>query len=100
MKISVHISFYLNSINNKKKLIDFNKILNNFSKLSKQTHIFVHTNEKKLNINKKKIKVIYHNLKNVGHIEDVVVDKDYQKLGFVEENRISMWKRQEDDQRH
>ena len=64
MKISVHISFYLNSINNKKKLIDFNKILNNFSKLSKQTHIFVHTNEKKLNINKKKIKVIYHNLKN------------------------------------
>ena len=64
MKISVHIAFFLNEIKNKKKVKDFDKILNNFLSLSKETDLFIHTNQKKLNILKKRINVIYHNLNN------------------------------------
>ena len=64
MKISVHITFYIEDIKNKKKLQNFNKVLNSFLGISKNTYIFIHTNNFKLKINKKNTKLIYHSLTN------------------------------------
>ena len=44
MKISIHITFYIEDIKNKKKLQNFNKVLNSFLGISKNTYIFIHTN--------------------------------------------------------
>ena len=64
MKISVHITFYIEDIKNKKKLQNFNKVINSFLGISKNTYIFIHTNNFKLKINKKNTKLIYHSLTN------------------------------------
>jgi len=62
LKISVHIPFYL-AKNNKNKLKLLYKVCNSYLKLSKKTKIFVHSNNKITNKNKK-IKFIFHSLKN------------------------------------
>ena len=63
LKISVHIPFYL-AKNNKNKFKLLYKVCSSYLKLSKKTKIFVHSNRKIRNKNKK-IKFIFHALKNV-----------------------------------
>ena len=64
MKVSVHLTFYLDDLKNSKKLINFKKILKSFLSISKNTFIFVHTNQKKIMLPFNNVKKIYHNLDN------------------------------------
>ena len=61
-KISVHIPFYLSNKTEKKRIRNFKKICQSFVKLSSKSKIFVHTNKKIHNSNKK-IQFIYYNFK-------------------------------------
>jgi len=62
MKISVHITLYIEK-NRSKKLKDFKKVCKGFKGLSNKTKIFVHTN-KKIISKDKKIDFIFHDLAN------------------------------------
>ena len=63
-KISVHIPLYLNR-NDKLKMKRIIKIVKEFLKISSKTIVHIHTNKKKIPfLRNKKIKLIYHNLKN------------------------------------
>ena len=62
-KIAVHIPFYIKKPYNKKKLQNFKKVCSNLLKLSKDTKIFVHSNQRFLNKNKK-ITYLKYNFKD------------------------------------
>ena len=63
LKISVHIPYYVSeNYIDKSKL--FHKVCSSYLELSKNVEIFVHTNKKIKNYNKK-IKFIYHNLNKI-----------------------------------
>lgn len=62
MRITVHITFYVKN-NLKEKLKKLSKIYNSFFTLSKNTHIYIHTNKKIKNY-KKNLFFIYHNIVN------------------------------------
>ena len=60
MKIAVHITFYIDDLKNKKKLNNFNVIINSFLKLAKNTFIFIHTNNFRFKTNIKNVKVLFN----------------------------------------
>ena len=62
LKICVHIPLYLET-RKKKQLNNFNKVCSSFLKLSRKTELFIHTNKKFKNKNKR-INFIYHTFKN------------------------------------
>ena len=61
-KISAHIPLYLKKPYNKKKIKNFKKVCKSLLKLSNKTQIFVHSNQKFKNKNKK-ITYFYYNFK-------------------------------------
>ncbi len=62
LKISVHIPLYVDT-KKKRQMHNFKKVCRSFLKISKKTEIFVHSNKKFKNENKK-IKFILHDFKN------------------------------------
>ena len=61
-KISVHIPLYLKNPYDKKKIKNFKKVCKSLLKLSNKSQIFVHSNQKFKNKNKK-IQYFYYNFK-------------------------------------
>lgn len=92
-KISVHIVYY-NPNKNKKKKIKLKKVCFSYLSLTKKTEIFVHTVNKNKDLNNKRIKFIFHNLKNKHpHMLTWVC----RKLMFRQRNKFDFFIYGEDD---
>jgi len=69
LKVSVHIPLYIDKSKKFKKK-QFSKVVKEFLKISENTKIHVHTNKKKIFfIKSKKVKLIYHNLKDINPLK-------------------------------
>ena len=94
MKIAVHITFYIDDLKNKKKLNNFNIIINSFLKLAKNTFIFIHTNNFRFKTNIKNVKVIYHSLTNQDPLR---LTWKCRELIFEQQNSFDYFIYSEDD---